>query len=79
VGLRPGRTVLRLDSEVVSRATAQPPEEKPSEELLVVHCYGLGGSGFTLGRGLAEDVVSNHIVPFLSLPSIERKTEMRQG
>jgi hypothetical protein len=65
VGLRPGRTVLRLESNILSRAT-QHPEEDPAE-LLVVHCYGLGGSGFTLGPGLAQDVVLNHVIPFLPL------------
>lgn len=33
----------------------------------VVHCYGHGGSGITLGMGCAEDAVANHVVPRLGL------------
>ena len=53
VGLRPGRTPLRLESEV--RAGK-----------LVIHNYGHGGSGITLAMGCAEDVVRNHIMPNLA-------------
>lgn len=49
-GLRPGRTPLRLESEV--RAGT-----------LVVHNYGHGGSGITLAYGCADDVLRNHLVP----------------
>lgn len=52
VGLRPGRTPLRLDSELVSLE---------GEEVLVVHCYGHGGSGITLAMGCADDIVCNHL------------------
>jgi glycine/D-amino acid oxidase-like deaminating enzyme len=55
VGLRPGRAPLRLESEVVGNTP-------------VVHCYGHGGSGITLGMGCAEDVVVNHVAPRLGLP-----------
>jgi len=54
VGLRPGRSPLRLDSEVLGAVP-------------VVHCYGHGGSGITLAMGCAEDVVSNHVAPRLKL------------
>lgn len=56
VGLRPGRSSLRLESSVVKRTV---------DEVLLVHCYGLGGSGFTIGPGLAEDIVINHVLPYL--------------
>ena len=36
--------------------------EKP---ILIAHCYGHGGSGVTLSWGCAEDIVNNHILPFL--------------
>jgi D-amino-acid oxidase len=44
-GLRPGRDEVRLETERI--ATGQ----------TVVHNYGHGGSGFTLARGCAEEVV----------------------
>jgi len=56
-GLRPGRTPLRLDSE--RKGTSD------REQALLVHCYGHGGSGITLAMGCAEDVLKNHISPFL--------------
>jgi hypothetical protein len=56
VGLRPGRAPLRLESEVVSNTP-------------IVHCYGHGGSGITIGMGCAEDAVANHVVPRLKLPA----------
>ncbi len=46
VGLRPGRSVVRLEREV--RAGGG----------LVVHNYGHGGSGFTLAWGCAQEVVA---------------------
>ena len=57
-GLRPGRTPLRLDSSVVKRGDRRP--------LLVCHNYGHGGSGITLAMGCADDIVKNHVEPFLS-------------
>ncbi|MCW2675343.1 MAG: hypothetical protein JWR70_383 [Modestobacter sp.] len=44
VGLRPGRPVVRLETE----ARAAGP---------VVHCYGHGGAGVTLAHGCAQEVV----------------------
>jgi glycine/D-amino acid oxidase-like deaminating enzyme len=54
-GLRPGRTPLRLESSTTSQHRNQ----------LIVHNYGHGGSGITLAMGCADDVVRNHILPFL--------------
>jgi hypothetical protein len=34
--------------------------------LLVCHNYGHGGSGITLAMGCADDIVKNHVEPFLS-------------
>lgn len=45
VGLRPGRKSVRLERD----------DSLP--DLPVVHCYGHGGSGFTLSWGCAEEVV----------------------
>ena len=45
VGLRPGRETVRLTRELLSDGRA------------VIHNYGHGGSGFTVGWGCAEDVV----------------------
>ena len=44
VGLRPGRTEVRLEKELISGRT-------------VIHNYGHGGSGVTLSWGCAEEVV----------------------
>ena len=44
VGLRPGRTEIRLEKELISGKT-------------VIHNYGHGGSGVTLSWGCAEEVV----------------------
>ena len=44
VGLRPGRTEVRLEKELISGKT-------------VIHNYGHGGSGVTLSWGCAEEVV----------------------
>jgi hypothetical protein len=65
VGLRPGRTSLRLESSVIGRSPRSPSLSR-DDDVLLVHCYGLGGSGFTIGPGLAEDIVTNHVSPFLS-------------
>lgn len=45
VGLRPGRSVVRLEAEQLS------------DDCLVIHNYGHAGIGFTLSWGCAEDVV----------------------
>lgn len=57
VGLRPCRPSLRLDSEIITSA---------GQPQCLVRCYGLGGSGYTVGMGLAQDVVEAHIRPFLT-------------
>ena len=44
VGLRPGRTEVRLEKEQISGKT-------------IIHNYGHGGSGVTLSWGCAEEVV----------------------
>ncbi len=44
VGLRPGRTSVRLEKEFIF--------DKP-----LIHNYGHGGSGVTLSWGCADDVV----------------------
>lgn len=46
VGLRPGRTAVRLELE------------RPAPGRRLVHNYGHGGSGFTLAPGCAEQVVA---------------------
>jgi D-amino-acid oxidase len=46
VGLRPGRTAVRLE------------RDKTKAGRPVIHCYGHGGAGVTLARGCAEDVAS---------------------
>ena len=59
-GLRPSREPLRLDSEKRKKSTSD------SNDVLVCHCYGHGGSGVTLAWGCAEDIVLNHIIPYLA-------------
>jgi D-amino-acid oxidase len=46
VGLRPARTAVRLERDVLG-------DGRP-----VVHCYGHGGSGVTMSYGCARDVVA---------------------
>lgn len=60
-GLRPSREPLRLDSERRIKSLSQP------SDVLVCHCYGHGGSGVTLSWGCAEDLVLNHIMPYLAI------------
>ena len=45
VGLRPSRSEVRLESELVN-------------DTLIVHNYGHGGAGVTLSWGCADEVVS---------------------
>ncbi len=54
MGLRPARTSVRLESEIISSSLAN---VGSSGSRLLVHCYGVGGCGFTIGMGLAEDVI----------------------
>eukprot|EP01041_Mallomonas_annulata_P011825 gene11825-24790_t len=60
-GLRPGRTSVRLDSEMVVH-TLGGTQGGWETETLVVHCYGHGGSGVTLSVGCAQEVVRDHIM-----------------
>ena len=63
VGLRPCRPSVRLDSEEIN---VHRHHSSKDHSQLLVRCYGLGGSGFTIGPGLAKDVVEKHIRPFMS-------------
>lgn len=56
VGLRPGRSPVRLDSQVQ--------KNRLGKEVPVIHCYGHGGSGVTLSVGCAHDVVNNLFTPW---------------
>jgi len=52
-GLRPcNETGVRLESYM-------------QQQTLIVHCFGHGGSGVTLGYGCAVDVVDNHVLPHI--------------
>jgi D-amino-acid oxidase len=51
VGLRPGRTTVRVE-----RAELPPVDGRPGGT--VIHNYGHGGAGYTLSWGCAEDVVA---------------------
>lgn len=57
VGLRPGRTPLRLESEDSTIG---------GKKVRVIHNYGHGGSGITLAMGCAHDVFDNHFMPWMS-------------
>jgi D-amino-acid oxidase len=46
VGLRPGRTAVRLERGMTRGGRT------------VIHCYGHGGAGVTLARGCAEDIAA---------------------
>lgn len=72
-GLRPGRAPLRLESERIPRHKSK----SDKSELLVVHCYGHGGSGITLAMGCAQDVVTNHVIPFVRSPGTHNKNSTR--
>jgi D-amino-acid oxidase len=57
VGLRPGRSSgCRLSSEKITVG---------NRELILAHCYGHGGAGVTLSMGCAEELVVDHILPYL--------------
>lgn len=47
------------------RASHQHLDKHPSQPQLLVRCYGLGGSGYSIGPGVAYDAVQNHIRPFV--------------
>ncbi len=49
MGLRPGRTSLRLEKETLTLR---------GREIQVIHCYGHGGAGITLAMGCAEEAVN---------------------
>lgn len=51
VGLRPGRTEVRVGREELPAADGRPVGT-------VIHNYGHGGAGYTLSWGCAEDVVA---------------------
>jgi glycine/D-amino acid oxidase-like deaminating enzyme len=76
VGLRPCRPSVRLDSEELMEGGAssvpttsvgvQVPsrgDRQQQQKQLLVRCYGLGGSGWTIGPGMAHDVLENHVRP----------------
>jgi len=75
VGLRPCRPSVRLDSELLLPSAFTPAGQWASghsgcntsgrPEQLLVRCYGLGGSGYTLAPGVAQDVVEKHIHPYI--------------
>jgi D-amino-acid oxidase len=64
VGLRPGRTSVRLETEQVPYCSVccvsgtQPcsADSHNVRSIHVMHCYGHGGAGLTLSMGCAEDV-----------------------
>lgn len=60
VGLRPGRTEVRLEIE------------KRNQKPTVVHCYGHGGCGVTLCWGCADEVLSKTI-EVLKFPKVASK------
>ncbi|EFO99601.1 CRE-DDO-1 protein [Caenorhabditis remanei] len=49
-GLRPGRKSIRIEKQIKK-------SEKTGKEYTVIHHYGHGGNGFTLGWGTAEEAV----------------------
>lgn len=51
VGLRPGRTEVRLETQKFV--------SKDNKTIPVVHCVGHGGCGVTLSWGCATDVLEN--------------------
>jgi len=62
VGLRPGRTPVRLECEKVPISNGT---HSHRHLQLVFHCYGHGGSGITLAMGCAHDLVTNLLIPEL--------------
>ncbi len=57
VGLRPGRSAVRLEAETVEGAAGQGADENRRAGV-IVHNYGHGGAGVTLSWGCAEEVLS---------------------
>ena len=55
--MRPGRTPLRLDSEVLTFPDCS--------RVPLIHCYGHGGSGVTLAMGCAHEVIIEHLLPII--------------
>jgi len=55
VGLRPGRSTLRLEVEALDLGDES---QSGSIQKPVIHCYGHGGSGLTLAWGCAGHVVT---------------------
>jgi len=62
VGLRPGRTSVRLEIETEMRRNATP----------IVHNYGHGGCGVTLCWGCGDEVLEN-VIKVLQVPSVASK------
>ncbi|PVD22716.1 hypothetical protein C0Q70_15972 [Pomacea canaliculata] len=63
-GLRPGRTEVRLEAEVIAASDGK--------QIPVIHNYGHGGSGVTLHWGCAEDasaLVLKHLKPLQTASS----------
>lgn len=50
-GLRPGRTRVRLELEILPARGGD-----SNKDMQVIHCYGHGGAGVTIGMGCAIDV-----------------------
>ena len=68
VGLRPGRTPLRLEMEMYQfqlEENENSISNPPHQQIPVFHCYGHGGSGVTLAMGCANDLILNHLLPYL--------------
>ena len=60
--MRPCRSVVRLEVEEVKG------------HVPVVHCYGHGGSGITLGVGSVLDMIENYITPLVAEMDVNKNT-----
>jgi hypothetical protein len=111
VGLRPCRSAVRLQGEIISHIVQPDPnlvetfrsdsvDESGGDisnliinayapdgatlmdgvQTLVVHCYGVGGGGYTIGPGLAKDAVESIVGPYLfrNLTEEERAAFLEQ-